>query len=380
MDMFRKIKKARMDHGKPAWKQVLEAMSLRLAKLPVGIGEYFEYGIYRQEVSPAKVREFIGWRESLALDKSLNADYSRVLANDKLLNYLVLHAAGLPIPEPIASFSTSGRRIAHELVLNTIDDVRRFLNGDHYPFYVKPISSGYGKGVLGVRSKEGNNLRLLDDSFVSIDDFLKPFSFAPFCGMLFQKPLIAHPTISALTGSPAVCCVRFICFITPKGPVIHTAFWKVTAGKNMLDNFTHGEFGNCLASIDIDSGVVVRAIEKLGPGGKVDCHPTTGKPLIGFALPDWGRAVALVCSASKHFPGLHLQNWDVALCPEGPVLLELNTESELAVPQAISGHGLKDERLRKIQAEIASGEEIQRQQLASGPKKVLVTIAVSQHG
>jgi hypothetical protein len=33
------------------------------------------------------------------------------------------------------------------------------------------------------------------------------------------------------------------------------------------------------------------------------------------------RAVELVKSASANFPGLRLQNWDVA--PEGPVLLEL---------------------------------------------------------
>lgn len=376
--MRSQIARARLDHGKPFWKQALEAISLRLSKLPVGISEYFEYGIYRQEITPAKRREFIGWRESLFLDRWLNADYSRVLANDKLMNYLVLHAAGCPIPVPIASFSPSGRRIANECVLRTLDEVRCFLNDDYYPYYVKPISAGYGRGVLGVRRKEGEYLRLLDDSLVSVNDFLKPFSFTPFGGMLFQKPLTAHPAISAITGSPAVCCVRFICFVTPKGPVIHTAFWKVTAGRNMLDNFTHGTFGNCLASLDVDRGVVVRAIAKLGPGGAVVCHPSTGKNLVGFALPDWEKAVALVCSATKHFPGLHLQNWDVALCPEGPVLLELNTESELAIPQAISGRGLKDKQLQAILGEIASNEEIRRQHLASGPDEVLAGIPVPQ--
>lgn len=366
--MFSRIAEAKLDNGKPAWRLVLEAITLRLTKLPVGIGEYFDYGIYRREVSPEKVQAFIGWRESFALDKSLNNNYSRVLANDKLLNYLVLRATGYPMPVPIASYSTSGRRIADERVLQTLDEVRTFLEGDCYPFYVKPISAGYGRGVLGVQGKDGNDLQLLDGTLISVDDFLKPFSFTPFGGMLFQKPLIAHPTISELTGSSAVCCVRFICFVTPTGPVVHTAFWKITAGRNMLDNFTHGKYGNCLASIDINQGKVVRAISKLGPGGKVDCHPSTGKLLVGFSLPDWDRAVELVCSATKHFPGLHLQNWDVALCPDGPVLLELNTESELAIPQAISGHGLKDKRLRRILAEIESNKEVYRQHLVSGLK------------
>ena len=92
--------------------------------------------------------------------------------------------------------------------------------------------------------------------------------------------------------------------------------------------------------------------------------PTTDKLLLGMTLPDWARAVDLVHSASKHFPGLRLQNWDVALCPEGPVLLELNTESELAVPQAISGRGLMDQRLRNILADIARDKAAYRAAIA----------------
>jgi hypothetical protein len=128
----------------------------------------------------------------------------------------------------------------------------------------------------------------------------------------------------------------------------------------MLDNFSHGDYGNCLGAINTENGKIIRAISRMGPGGQIDQHPTTSKPMIGFKLPDWNRAVDLVLSASKHFPGLRLQNWDVALCPEGPVLVELNTESELAVPQAISGRGLMDQRLRKILDEITQDDAAYR--------------------
>ncbi len=376
--IFNQFIKAKKDDGKDIWRQILEAAMLRFSKTPIDISEYFEYGIYRRDVSPEKVREFIGWRESLALDRLLNGGSSRILANDKLLNYLVLRTAEYPMPEPIATYSASGRQIADEKILRTLDEVRGFLEGDSYPFYVKPISAGYGRGVLGVKRKESGGLRLLDETLINIDDFLKPFSFAPFGGMLFQKPLASHPSISDLTDSSAVCCVRFICFITSNGPVIHTAFWKIIAGRNMLDNFTHGKFGNCIAFIDVAQGKVVRAIAKTGLGGEVTCHPTTGKTILGFKLPDWGKAVALVCSATKHFPGLRLQNWDVALCPQGPVLLELNTESELALPQAISRRGFMDARLRGILSDIRSHDEIHRQHVMSGPDKVLVSASTAQ--
>jgi hypothetical protein len=369
MNPFEQVAKARANGGKPAWRQLSEAVRLRLARNPLGIGEYFDYGIWHASITPERMREFIGWRQSAALDKQLNADYSRVLANDKLLNYLILQAAGYRIPNPIATYTRDGRRIGNERVLQSIEAVRSFLYEAPYPFYVKPISAGYGRGVLGVAGLDGQRLRLMDDSQIEVDDFLAPFAFAPYQGMLFQQPLVAHPVIVELTGSKAICCVRFICFVTASGPVIHTAFWKIIAGRNMLDNFAHGDYGNCLVAIDIDTGKVVRAIAHLGPGGQIDRHPGTQKLLSGFLLPDWEKALALVHSVARHFPGLRLQNWDVALCPEGPVLLELNTESELAIPQAISGRGLMDQRLRDILAELEQADRACHQALTRGPPK-----------
>ena len=355
--VLRKIKATQSDGGKSPSHQIGEIVRLRLAPSPVGIGEYFDYGIWHRSVTEDRLKEFIGWRQSHQFDRTLNDDYSRILANDKLLNYLVLSSAGYPIPVPLATFSTRGRKIHGEQVLRTFDEVIAFLDSDAYPFYVKPISAGYGKGVVGVLAKERDGLRLMDGSLMTLDDFLLPFGFPPYQGMLFQRPLVAHPAIQAVTGTEAVCCVRFICFVTASGPMIHTAFWKITSGRNMLDNFSHGDYGNCLGAISIDDGAITRAISRLGPGGVIEHHPTTNRPLTGFMLPDWKKAKDLVLSASAHFPGLRLQNWDVALCPEGPVLLELNTESELNVPQAISGRGFLDQRLKTILADIAAEKE-----------------------
>lgn len=355
---------ARRSGGKHPIRQLSEMVRLRLRRQPIGIGEYFDYGICDGATTPAKVDEFIGWRQSGALDKQLNEDSARVLANDKLLNYLVLRARGFPIPVPIASYSANGRQIDHERVLTTLEDVLLLLEEDVYPFYVKPISAGYGHGVLGVSGREDDDFRLLDGTLINLDGFLAPFVFAPYKGMLFQQPLNAHSDIAEITGTTAVSCVRFICFVTPRGPIIHTAFWKITTGRNMLDNFSHGDYGNCLGAIDLATGKVLRVISRMGANGQTDRHPTTGKQLIGVPLPDWRQAKDLVCSASKEFPGLRLQNWDVALCDSGPVLLELNTESELAVPQAISRRGLMDQQLRQILSEIDEEQIAYREAIA----------------
>ncbi len=354
LKMFSATRKA---GGKPIPRQLFEALLLRLRSSPIGISEYFEYGVWHPSITQAMRNEFIGWRQSYELDKFLNDDYSRVLANDKLLNYLVLRVAGYPIPQPVATFTTEGRRIADEVVLQTHGDVMKFLNEDIYKVYVKPISAGYGYGVMGLTGRTGDVFSMMNGSELSRDELMVPFNSLPNRGMLFQKPLTSHSSISELTGSEAVSCVRFICLVTARGPSIHTAFWKIVSGRNMLDNFSHGHYGNCLGAIDLEKGMIVRAISRMGPGGEINHHPTTKKSINGFTFPDWSRAKDLVLSASRHFPGLRLQNWDVALCPEGPVLLELNTESELNVPQAISGRGFFDARLRQTIEDVKKEKE-----------------------
>lgn len=354
--------------GHAIHRQVLDALKLRFRRLPVGVSEYFDYGVWHQSITPELRDQFIGWRQSALLDQTLNLNPSRILANDKVITCLILQVMGFAIPEPVATYSPQARTIGHEKSLLTLDAVRRFLLEDIYPFYVKPISGGYGRHVLGVKAREGERLRLLDGSSLAVDDFLKPFEFKPYQGMIFQRPLVAHSDIANVTGTNAVSCVRFICLVTPSGPVIHTAFWKITVGNNMLDNFSHGHFGNCLGAIDVERGTVTRAISRMGPGGEISQHPGTGRALVGFELPQWRRSVELVLEASAHFPGLRLQNWDVAICPDGPVLVELNTESELAVPQGITGRGLMDDRMQKLLAEIAQGDAAVKASIASRPE------------
>lgn len=333
-------------------RQAFEALSLRFGRNAVGLSEYFDYGIWDPALTAVQRREFIGWKKSQELDRTLNGEHFRALANDKLINSLILKSQGFPIPRPIATFSRQRRRIGDEQILGTRDEVRDFLSRAVFPFFVKPIWGSNGKDAVGVAAWEDSRLRLLDGSTLAFDEFFSPFNFLPYRGMLFQECLEPHPAIREICGGSAISCVRMICFVTRSGPVLHTAFWKIVTGGNMQDNFSHGDYGNCLGSVDLSTGAITHAIARMGFDGAVTSHPTTGKPLLGFVLPDWGRAVELVKRATGHFPGLGIQNWDVALCRGGPVLVELNTESELAVPQAINHRGLMDRRLQDILRDI----------------------------
>lgn len=332
--------------GKSVARQLREALVLKFGQQRIGLSEYFEYGIWDPALDAAERAKFIGWRTSAELDRRYNNDHSRVLANDKLINYLILHALGFPIPQPLATYSIDGRRIAGEHPLHNKGQVRDFLSSAPYPIFVKPISAGYGRGAAGLAGFDGERVHLLDGRDAPFEKFFAPFEFLPFQGMLFQSRVEPHPAIRALTGSGAICCIRMICVVMRHETLLHTAFFKIVTGHNMLDNFSHGDYGNLLATIDIERGVITHAIRSMGPDGSVVRHPDTGQSLIGFQMPYWKEAVATVKEATRHFPGLGIQNWDVTITPSGPMLIELNTESELAVPQAICHRGIMDERLR----------------------------------
>ncbi|GEM_PF-3107935 len=78
-------------------------------------------------------------------------------------------------------------------------------------------------------------------------------------------------------------------------------------------------------AIDSETGRIERAIF-LGHGNAdLDRHPDTGKPIAGTVLPFWSQSLELARRAHETaFAPFVTLGWDIALTPEGPVLLETN--------------------------------------------------------
>jgi len=70
--------------------------------------------------------------------------------------------------------------------------------------------------------------------------------------------------------------------------------------------------------------------------------------LVGFALPDWDKAMATVLAAAAYLPGFGMQSWDVALCADGPMLLELNVVGDVNLAQHAFGRGVFEGRLAEL--------------------------------
>lgn len=343
---------ARQQTGKSVPSQWMEMLRLARGEHRLGIQEYYELEVFDDKIYPGtRKAECIGWRTSARIDQKLNRHYWRAAANDKVLNYALLQQYGLPAPETLATFSPAGRRIGKERALASEAELRAYVTTEmRFPVFVKPISGTYGRGTFLFTGYDAATRTFTDSQGqrVGLDDFVQVCLNRPFSGMLFQTPLQPHPQVRALTG-PATSCVRVIVALLPSGPQVHLAFWKIARAHNITDNFHMGATGNLLAALDKTTGRIERVITGLWPDGKeITHHPDTQQPLLGQVLPDWPRAMALCLAAAPQFPGLRLQHWDVAFCDTGPVLMELNTEADLSVPQTLVRRPFIDESLRAL--------------------------------
>jgi hypothetical protein len=336
-DLIRHATAVKRQNKKPYWRQLLEIARLATGKQRLSPSEYYELGVFDDAAYTASQKlDCVGWRASAQIDRRLNHRYWRAAANDKLLNYALLQHFGFPIPRTQACYSPLGRHIGPEQRPRSRQELEDFLRtGLTFPAFIKPIHGSYGRDTFLLESFDTAHDRFVDarGKVVPLGNLLDTCTNSQFTGMLFQDCLRPHPQVRALVGN-TTSCVRVIVAVPPTGPEVHLAFWKIARAHNITDNFCMGETGNLLAWVDKQSGTVERVVTGLWPDGRaVTQHPDTGQTILGTTLPDWQAAMTMCLAAAVHFPGLKLQHWDVAFCEDGPVLMELNTEADLGVPQ-----------------------------------------------
>lgn len=98
------------------------------------------------------------------------------------------------------------------------------------------------------------------------------------------------------------------------------AFIRIGNGGRFVDNINSGGMA---APINLDTGVIeYAAFDK--DSIYYEKHPETGCPIAGYQLPFWKESAQLCIKAAESLPELGYVGWDVAVTPDGPVLIEGN--------------------------------------------------------
>lgn len=350
--LLRMALNAKSEAGKSLSSQLLDVVKLRFGSTRLGASEYYLYELYDDSrYSFSKKLEFVGWRLSREIDRKLNDDRWRVFANDKVVFATMMAANSLRSPEIKAIYSENFRHFySAQLLSNALEATEYLSNEKVYPLFIKPINGTYGRGGFSALSYDrGSDLILHGDGKKSsIKTVVEQFSQNWVTGYVFQELLRPHPDIERIIGQ-RLSSVRIIVLLTKAGPVVFRAVWKIPTGNNMSDNFMHGELGNTIAEIDpltghIDSVVSGRYFE-LKPQHH---HPDTGNVLDGLSIPLWEEMKNFCHNGATLFPGLKMQHWDIAMCPDGPVALEVNVEGALDLSQLSGRKGIIDKQLREL--------------------------------
>lgn len=265
-------------------------------------------------------------REALhGLQTAVNTPHA-AMCRDKLLFHAYCAHYDLPTPKLYGVISRRGSRDNLGNPLDLDGQFQRFAE-ETLPssFIAKPRGGNRGRGILLMGSEITNH----DTSRLAQE--LKSLTQSPDDYLLEQR-LDIHPDIRRLTGTNAVSTVRVVTF-TPFGesPRIMAALLRIIAHDSITDNIsdfeTGGYSGNLLASTDVDTGIIQWTLTPNRHGVDrefIDTHPRTGEALPGFKIPLWDEAKILCTRAASLFLPLRAIGWDVAITPDGPVLIEAN--------------------------------------------------------
>lgn len=339
MQLFKSYQAAARRAGRPLLALLWEAARLRLSPRQLGLSEYLDFRLYETDLSwPAK-QAFGGQRAQAAAEALLIDDYSKFLSLDKVTMYALLDGLGLPIPRVRAVYRSA--RPSALTRLESLADLRAFLAAPgQLPVYVKKAFGAYGRGNALVTGFDGREVQLGSGARETLEAFAHSLDDGHPLGWIFQEPLTAHPRIAALTGTDKVSGLRIHSFLARSEPRILQAVFKINAGLRDSDNFEHGASGNMLAAVDLVSGRVLRAIQGTGlQQRELALHPHTQAPLVGFEIPHWPEVLRLVREGQLAFPGFLCPGWDLAICADGPRILEVNAFGDVDLPEHASRQG-----------------------------------------
>ncbi|HEX2527576.1 MAG TPA: sugar-transfer associated ATP-grasp domain-containing protein [Geminicoccus sp.] len=351
IDLAEALREAAAISGKPVGRMLREIVALRRGPGRLTAQEYFYYRLYDDRHTDAERQAFRGHAAQTRIYERTSPRRWWLLAHDKLLFHAVAQGLGYPTPEILAVYPPARAfgRVPSPRDAAELADLLR--GGMRYPCFAKPVRGMFSHGAHAIMAfdQASDALRFWNGSTMDLATFSSSLDPRTDGGYVFQALQAPHPAIAAVCG-PRLATVRLVVALRPSGPMVLRALWKVPAGANIADNFWRP--GNILCALDPQTGRVLRAVRGYGLAlEEPELHPDSGARLLGFTLPGWHELVALTLDAARSFAPLRFQAWDVAMCPDGPLLVELNVGGDFDLPQLATDRGIMDKEFAAFLAE-----------------------------
>ncbi len=307
--------------------------------------EYVQYGVYdKTRHGPEDQSRFLTntlhWPIThICCDMTWQAT-----TEDKWLCSHILSRSDIRVPETLAVIDRTERSYPGTHNISTASQLRDFMTArDSLPLFGKENRGICSFGAFLAQDADENAVLLKGEGWLKYDDFLDQFVGAtPY---LLQRLEGNHGFFDRYTDSLAT--VR-VCILNGKdGVKIPFAILKLPSRDNLADSFWRP--GNLACNLDVQSGKIlsVRSKDRLGTTDHAS-HPDSGESLLGETVPMWDRLLEMVQLCAPVFQPVRYQSMDIAVTPEGPVMIEVNTGGGFDLPQLASGEGFLTDDVREF--------------------------------
>lgn len=276
-------------------------------KYGIGLTDYLNYQFY------LKTKEE---RKEYAGIKIQNTFYETVSPSQYKERYTIK-------PRFLKEFSKYTKRDFLVPDGNNKDEFLKYIKGKDY-FMSKPYDGLGGADVTKVCVKD---IKDLDEYYQYICE-----------NHLFLEDLVKqHDDLNKLC-SASVNTIRIMTFNDHGTPHILWAGLRIGNGINSVDNF---HAGGMASVIDLNSGKLINpAIDK--DLNEYEYHPKTKTKIVGFKVPYFKEVKEMVKKAALESDKILVVGWDVAITPDGPLIIEGNRRPGFDVVQVASRRGRMD--------------------------------------
>ncbi|EAW30011.1 putative hexapeptide transferase family protein [marine gamma proteobacterium HTCC2143] len=215
-------------------------------------------------------------------------------------------------------------------------DLRKiFDNADVQKVIIKPIRGHAGRDIYIVKRKGS---KLLVQSDACEYDLQKFFLKGQF---IVQAVIEQDKAISDISSS-SINTIRVVTMLSKSGDVIVvSSSMRFGIGASYVDNWSAGGIA---VGIDHQTGTLGKiAYDKHGK--EYSHHPVSGIELAGYSIPKWELVLESAKTVQNAFPYYKLLGMDIALSDDGPVLIEVNANSDIVFQEQTSGPLLKNRRV-----------------------------------
>lgn len=194
----------------------------------------------------------------------------------------------------------------------TKEDFADFIKGKEYVI-VKPNDLECGKGIEKIRTADFPDAESL---WAYVKNPEKRLG-------VVEDLLIQHEDMARLYPF-SVNTLRVVT-VLDTDDTVHFAFIGCKMGNNgkFVDNV---ENGGLFCLVDMQTHCLIRPAQALNLT-TFDVHPYTGVKLAGYHIPYIKEVMALCTEAAHVVPQMRYIGWDVAICQDGPALVEGNNYS-----------------------------------------------------